>query len=118
MPKARRQERNSAIKVPAGTPNILAKVCPVTIMDTACASLPLSARVLAISVAVPKNAPCGRPEMNRAMTSMAALAENAENRLPIKAITMNAIMRSFGGTLRPNTRINVPKHTPMAYAEI
>lgn len=118
MPKARRQERNSAIRVPAGTPSILATVCPVTITDTACASLPFSARVLAMSVAVPKNAPCGRPATNRATTSMAALTENAEARLPTKAITINNMMRSFGGTLRPNTRISVPKHTPIAYAEM
>ena len=118
IPNARRQDRNSAIKVPAGTPSILATVWPVTITDTACASLPLSAKVLAMSVAVPKNAPCGRPAMKRATISVAALTENAEARLPISAIAINNMMRFFGGTLRPNTRISVPKHTPIAYAEM
>ena len=90
----------------------------VTIIDTDCASLPLSANVLAISVAVPKNAPCGKPEMKRAANNMGELNETALNVLPTSAMIMNRIMRFFGGTLRPNTRISVPTHTPIAYAEI
>ena len=81
--------------------------------ETACASLPLSATVLAISVAVPKNAP-GSPEMKRAVSSMGALTENADRTLPTKAITMNMMISCFGGILRPNTRISVPMHTPIA----
>ena len=56
--------------------------------------------------------------MKRATISVAALTENAEARLPTKAIAINNMMRFFGGTLRPNTRISVPKHTPIAYAEM
>ncbi len=97
---------------------MLATVCPVTIIETDCASLPLSANVFAISVAVPKNAPCGRPEMKRAASSMGALMETALSVLPTSAIAMNRMMRFFGGTLRPNTRISVPTHTPIAYAEM
>lgn len=82
--------------------------------ETACASLPLSATVLAISVAVPKNAPWGSPEMKRAASSMGALAENADRALPTKAIAMNMMISCFGGILRPNTRISVPMHTPIA----
>ena len=80
--------------------------------------MPLSANVLAISVAVPKNAPCGKPEMKRAANNMGELNETALNVLPTSAMIMNRIMRFFGGTLRPNTRISVPTHTPIAYAEI
>ena len=76
--------------------------------------MPLSARVLAIRVAVPKNAPWGRPEMNRATISIVALTDSADIALPTRAMTMNRMMRFFGGTLRPNTRISVPMHTPIA----
>ena len=114
---ASRQDIASASNVPAGTPSMLATVWPITIMDTDCASLPLSASVLAISVAVPKNAPCGRPEMKRATSSIGE-QETALSVLPTNAMAMNRMMRCFGGTLRPNTRISVPTHTPMAYAEM
>ena len=111
---AKRHDIVSASRVPAGTPSILATVWPVTIIETDCASLPLSANVFAISVAVPKNAPCGSPEMKRATNSMGEFTEIALSVLPANAITMNSMMRFFGGTLRPNTRISVPKHTPIA----
>ena len=113
-PNATRQDSISASRVPAGTPNMLATVWPVTIIETDCASLPLSARVLAISVAVPKNAPCGSPEMKRAVSSMGEFTATVLNVLPTSAMIMNRMMRFFGGTLRPNTRISVPKHTPIA----
>ena len=56
--------------------------------------------------------------MKRAANNMGELNETALNVLPTSAMIMNRIMRFFGGTLRPNTRISVPTHTPIAYAEI
>lgn len=108
----RRQDagRNSAIKVPAGTWHIGQSLS----RDHYGYGLRLFAfigRVLAISVwRCRRMSPCGRPEMNRAMTSMAALAENAENRLPTKAINHEHNNEILWWHLRPNTRINVPKH--------
>ena len=52
--------------------------------------------------------------MKRAASSMGALTENADRTLPTKAITMNMMISCFGGILRPNTRISVPMHTPIA----
>ena len=109
-----RQLTCSANSVPAGTPSIFATVCPSTISETACASLPLSATVLAIRVAVPKNAPCGSPEMNRAAISVSEFGAKHDRALPAKAITMNTMTSRFGRILRPNTSISVPTHTPMA----
>ena len=114
MPKARRQDMNSAINVPAGTPSMFATVWPVTIIETACASLPLSAKVLAMSVAVPKKAPWGRPAMKRAAMSIGEFNDTALSRLPASAIAMNRTMSLFGGTRRPKTSISVPMHTPIA----
>lgn len=112
MSKMRRQGRNSVIKVPANTSSILVTAYPVVTTDTACASSPSSARILAMSVAMPKNVSYDRPATGRATTSMAVLTEDAEIRLLTKAVTVNNMVRSFSGTLRPNARINVPEHMP------
>ena len=108
----------SASNVPAGTPSMFATVCPVTMAETARASLPFCASSFAISVAVPKNAPCGRPARNRAVMSIGAFTAAALNALPAKAMIMKMTMRVRGGILRPNTRMSVPTHTPIAYAEM
>ena len=52
--------------------------------------------------------------MKRDANSMGELNETALNVLPTSAMIMNRMMRFFGGTLRPNTRISVPKQTPNA----
>lgn len=84
------------------------------VMEMSLASRPGAARILAMSTAVPKKAPCGRPAMNRAAMSMAGPVESALSVLPINARTMNTTMRRFGGCLRPKTSIRVPTHTPRA----
>ena len=81
---------------------------------TAWLSRPFSAMALAAMVAVPKNAPCGMPEMKRATVSVVALGAAAAIALPAQHSSMKAMSRRLGSTLWPNTRMSVPKHTPMA----
>ena len=83
-------------------------------MATARLSWPFSARAFATIVAVPKNAPCGMPEMKRATASVAALGARAAIALPAQHSSMKAMSSFFGAMLWPKTRMSVPKHTPIA----
>lgn len=116
--KASLQETFSPSKVPRGTPTMLATVCPVTMRETDLASLPGAASRWATMVAVPKKAPCGRPEMNRPASRRAKFGAEAAIRSPIKAMIMKEMSRFFGLARRPKTRIRAPKQTPNAYAEM
>ena len=110
------QENTLAISVPAGTPIMLATVWPRTMVATAWPSRPGSASILDASVAVPKNAPCGRPAMKRPASSIIGSPEIAERALPAAQIAMNRMMSRRGGTRRPTTSIVAPTQTPTAYA--
>ncbi|MNI60533.1 hypothetical protein D3C73_1157570 [compost metagenome] len=55
--KDMRHEKLCPIKVPKGTPTILAMVKPINISETACAAFPFSAILLATTDPTPKNAP-------------------------------------------------------------
>ena len=50
-------------------------------------------------------------EINRRMVALGAAAAIA---LPAQHSSMKAMSRRLGSTLWPNTRMSVPKHTPMA----
>ena len=54
------------------------------------------------------------PEMKRATVSVVALGAAAAIALPAQHSSMKAMSRRLGSTLWPNTRMSVPKHTPMA----
>ena len=116
---ASRQDIASASKVPAGTPSILATVWPITIMDTACASLPLSASVLAISVAVPKKCAVRqagnetRHQQHRRALKETALSVIADQRNDHKQY--DEVLRRHLAAEHQN---QCAEHTPMAYAEM
>ena len=113
-PKAARQLSMPASRVPNGTPTVFASDWPSTINATAWPSRPFSAMALAAMVAVPKNAPCGRPDIKRATVNVVALGEVAAKTLPAKHSNIKSISSFLGATLWPKTRIRVPKHTPIA----
>ncbi len=115
---AARHDTRLASSVPPGTPSMFATVCPSTMMETARPSRPGSANSFATMVAVPKNAPCGRPDTKRAATSTSAFGARDAAALPATMSATNPSSSRFGGTRRPNTRNSVPTHTPRAYAEM
>ena len=65
-PYGQRQPHCWPISVVSGTPTTLATVSPASIIDTAQARRFGGTRDAPTSAPMPKNAPCGRPDRNRA----------------------------------------------------
>lgn len=102
--------------VPSGTHTRFAMDIPAHTNDTQNACFPSGANLVATSVATPKYAPCGTPDMNRAASSISYDTEDIDNAAPTNIIPLSAMSMFFNRNLWANGSSMAPKHTPSAYA--
>lgn len=109
------QDRLESI-VPSGTHIRLAMDMPAHTSDTQKACFPSGANLTATSVATPKYAPCGNPDIKRAATSIGYDVDSIESAAPRNIIPLSTISIFFNENLCANGSNNAPMHTPSAYA--